>query len=94
LAAMAGADYLAGKSLDELMAAEASATRDALGEAGRPVREIVLQVLDEAALGALMMHFMLETVIIALCLNIDPFDQPAVERGKALAREYLQHGRS
>ena len=94
LAAMAGADYLAGKSLDELMAAEASATRDALGEAGRPVREIVLQVLDEAALGALMMHFMLETVIIALCLNIDPFDQPSVERGKALVREYLRHGRS
>ena len=40
-----------------------------------------------------MMHFMLETVIIALCLNIDPFDQPAVERGKALVREYLRHGR-
>ena len=39
LAAMAGADYLAGKSLDDLMAAEASATRDALGEAGRPLRE-------------------------------------------------------
>ncbi|MEC9454732.1 MAG: glucose-6-phosphate isomerase [Pseudomonadota bacterium] len=94
LAAMAGADYLAGKSLDDLMAAEASATRDALGEAGRPLREIVLPVLDEAALGALMMHFMLETVIIALCLNIDPFNQPAVERGKILAREYLRQGRS
>ena len=94
LAALAGADYLAGKSLGDLMAAEASATRDALGEAGRPVREIVLPVLDEAALGAVMMHFMLETVIIALCLNIDPFNQPAVERGKALARDYLRHGRS
>ena len=93
LAAMAGADYLAGKSLDELMAAEASATRDALGEAGRPVREIVLPILDEAALGALMMHFMLETVIIALCSNIDPFNQPSVERGKVLARDNLRHGR-
>ena len=94
LAAMAGADYLAGKSLDELMAAEASATRDALGEAGRPVREIVLPVLDESALGALMMHFMLETVIVALCSNIDPFNQPSVERGKVLARDNLRHGRS
>ncbi len=85
---------LAGKSLDELMAAEASATRDALGEAGRPVCEIVLPVLDESALGALMMHFMLETVIIALCSNIDPFNQPSVERGKVLARDNLRHGRS
>ena len=94
LAAAAGADYLAGCSLDDLMAAEASATRDALGEAGRPVREFVAPVLDEAALGAMMMHFMLETVIIALCLNIDPFSQPEVEKGKELARDYLRQGRS
>ena len=93
LAALAGAGYLAGRSLDDVMAAEASSTRDAIAEAGRPMREIHLPVLDEAALGALMMHFMLETVIIALCLNINPFDQPAVERGKELAREYLRRGR-
>ncbi len=94
MAVSAGAEYLAGKSLDELMAAEASATRDALGEAGSPVREIVLPSLDETALGALMMHFMLETVIFALCSNIDPFNQPSVERGKILARDYLRHSRS
>ncbi|MDP7344783.1 MAG: glucose-6-phosphate isomerase, partial [Alphaproteobacteria bacterium] len=94
MAATAGADYLAGHSLGDLMAAEARATRDALGEAGRPLREIHLPLLDEAALGALMMHFMLETVIIALCLNVDPFNQPSVERGKQLARDYLRQGRS
>ena len=94
LAAMAGVDYLAGKSLDELMAAEASATRDALSDAGRPVREIVLPILDEATLGALMMHFMLETVIIALCSNIDPFNQPSVERGKVFALNNLRHSQS
>lgn len=94
LAAIAGADYLAGRSLAELMAAEAAATRDALAEAGRPVREFVLPVLDEAAMGALMMHFMLETVLVALSLEIDPFDQPAVERGKALARDYLLRGQT
>ncbi len=90
MAAEAGADYLAGRSLGDLMRAEAAATRDAIREAGRPLREIALASLDEAALGALMMHFMLETVIIALSLNIDPFDQPAVERGKQLARDYLR----
>jgi glucose-6-phosphate isomerase len=94
LAALAGADYLAGRSLAQLMAAEAAATRDALAEGGRPVREFILPVLDEAALGAVMMHFMLETVVMALCLDIDPFDQPAVERGKELAREYLLRART
>ncbi|MGH6792780.1 MAG: hypothetical protein ACRECF_08585, partial [Methyloceanibacter sp.] len=46
-------------------------------------------VLDERALGALMMHFMLETILAAHLLGVDPFDQPAVESGKILTRRYL-----
>ena len=45
--------------------------------------------MDEGTLGALMMHFMLETIIAAHLLDIDPFDQPAVEEGKVLTRDYL-----
>ena len=37
-----------------------------------------------------MMHFMLETVVAAHLLGVDPFDQPAVERGKELARRDLE----
>ena len=55
----------------------------------RPVRVIDLPRLDEHALGALMMHFMLETIIAADLLGVNPFDQPAVEEGKRLARDYL-----
>jgi glucose-6-phosphate isomerase len=36
-----------------------------------------------------MMHFMLETIIAADLLGVNPFDQPAVEEGKRLARDYL-----
>jgi glucose-6-phosphate isomerase len=36
------------------------------------------------------MHFMLETIIMGLMLDIDPFDQPAVEQSKILTREYLE----
>jgi glucose-6-phosphate isomerase len=35
------------------------------------------------------MHFMLETIIAARLLGVDPFDQPAVEEGKVLAKRYL-----
>ncbi len=35
------------------------------------------------------MHFMLETIIAAGLLGVDPFGQPAVEQGKARARAYL-----
>jgi glucose-6-phosphate isomerase len=35
------------------------------------------------------MHFMLETIIAARLIGVDPFDQPAVEEGKLLAKRYL-----
>jgi glucose-6-phosphate isomerase len=41
-------------------------------------------------MGGLMMHFMLETIITAGLLGVNPFDQPAVEEGKVLARRYLK----
>jgi len=48
-----------------------------------------IERLDERSLGALLMHFMLETIIAARLLGVDPFDQPAVEEGKILAKKYL-----
>ncbi|HDL16730.1 MAG TPA: glucose-6-phosphate isomerase, partial [Rhizobiales bacterium] len=45
--------------------------------------------LDEEALGGLMMHFMLETILSGHLLGVDPFDQPAVEAGKKLTRRNL-----
>ena len=68
----------------------ARATADPLARNGRPVRQFRLRELGEYQLGALMMHFMLETVIAADLLGVDPFDQPAVEEGKRLARDYLR----
>ena len=53
------------------------------------MRTIHLGRPDEEALGELMMHFMLETIIAAHLLGVDPFDQPAVEEGKVLAKKYL-----
>jgi glucose-6-phosphate isomerase len=57
------------------------------------VRIISLERLDEAAMGALMMHFMIETVIAAHLLGVNAFDQPAVEAGKVLARRTLEEDR-
>ena len=35
------------------------------------------------------MYFMLETIFYAKLLNVNPFDQPAVEEGKIFAKETL-----
>ncbi|MGD1933472.1 MAG: glucose-6-phosphate isomerase [Candidatus Phaeomarinobacter sp.] len=85
----AALDYLNGKTMGDLLDAEYRATVETLKANNRPVRTIDIPVLDETAMGALMMHFMLETIIAAHLMGGDPFDQPAVEEGKILARQYL-----
>lgn len=85
-AAFAG---LAGKHIGDLVDAEARATIDTLAKNGRPVRTFTIPKLNERTLGALFMHFMLETIIAGKILGVDPFDQPAVEEGKILAKKYL-----
>ncbi len=87
LARAAGLDYLAGRAAGDLVAAQAAAVPEALQRAGRPVRVFDLAGLDERSVGALMMHFMLETILAARLMGVDPFDQPAVELAKAIARE-------
>jgi glucose-6-phosphate isomerase len=85
-----GLSYLAGRRLGDLIAAEVRATAESLARHGRPVRRITVPTLDERALGALFMHFMLETILMGKLMGVDPFDQPAVEEGKVLARKYLE----
>ncbi len=92
LAAEAGVPHLGGRTIGNLVQAQQNAIVDALAEAQRPVRTIDLPRLDERALGALMMHFMIETILAADLLSVDPFDQPAVETGKRLTRQYLAAG--
>jgi glucose-6-phosphate isomerase len=87
LAEACGVGYLAGKTAGDLVAAQAEALPQALAKAGRPVRTFDLARLDERSLGALMMHMMLETILAAHLLGVDPFDQPAVELAKQITRE-------
>ncbi|HET7193161.1 MAG TPA: glucose-6-phosphate isomerase [Pseudolabrys sp.] len=89
LAKLAGEPGFAGKAIGDLVAAEARATAETLAKNGCPVRTIHVDKLGEEALGELMMHFMLETIVAAHLLGIDAFDQPAVEEGKVLAKKYL-----
>ena len=89
LAERASAAYLGGKRLGDLVDTMQRATVDTLARCGRPVRTLQIDTVDGAAMGGLMMHYMLETIITADLLGVDAFDQPAVEEGKKLARRFL-----
>jgi glucose-6-phosphate isomerase len=84
-----GLSYLKNRTMGDLFAAAGRATAETLANNGRPTRLLHLPKVDETSMGALMMHFMLETVITAHLIGVDPYNQPAVEEGKALTREYL-----
>ena len=89
LAKAAGLDEMGGRTIGDLVAAQSQGVPEALARAGRPVRTFDIARANEEAIGALMMHFMIETILAGRMLGIDPFDQPAVELAKVLSREQL-----
>ncbi len=89
LADLVDADYIKNRDLGDLMTASRRGTTGALIGRGKPVRTIDMQDTGESSMGAVMMHFMLETILAADLIGVDAFDQPAVEDGKHLTRKFL-----
>lgn len=81
--------YIRDQRIGDVMAAYQLGTSRSLNKNNCPVRHLWLDKVDEAAIGALLMHFMLETVLTADLMGINAYDQPAVEDSKIFAREYL-----
>lgn len=84
-----GLDYMAGRTIGDTVTCQSRATQETLRKKDRMVREFVIDKLSEENLGGLFVSFMLETVLTAHLMGVDAFDQPAVEEGKILTREYL-----
>lgn len=77
------------RQLESLWNAHADATGASLSASGRPVRTFTFARRSQVAYGALMAHLMIETVLLADILGIDPFGQPAVEGAKERVIESL-----
>ena len=81
--------YMQGRTLADLMDMSRRATADTLVSHHRPVRQMIMHRPSLEHMGAVMMHFMLETILVAHVLGIDPYDQPAVEDGKIRLKNYM-----
>ena len=77
--------YLNKKSLHQIKIAQKNALIKSLNRNKLPFREFKIKT-DEETLGKLFSYFILETVIIGKLLNINPFDQPAVEKVKVFTK--------
>ncbi len=78
------------KNLSSIVAIEAKTTIESLIAKNCPVRLFELEEMNERSLSALMMHMFLEVILLAKIRNIDPFDQPEVEKRKINAKSLLQ----
>ena len=83
------ASYLFGKTLFQLLKAEAEATYEALAEAGQRVYALFLPEVSPYAVGWLMQHLMWQTAFLGELWEVNAFDQPGVELGKVLTRKRL-----
>ena len=76
--------FLKKKSLNTLLDFEMQKVCRLLQKYKRPYRTIILNKCEEFEIGYLMMNFMLETIVLAYLNNLNPFDQPAIDKGKSI----------
>ena len=77
-----GIGYLGGKTINQLINAEADSTRVALADYKRPTVTITLDKVDGYHLGQLLYMMEIQTAIAGELYNIDAFNQPGVEQAK------------
>ena len=82
-------NYLKNKNLNNIIFAQKEATENVFRKKNIPFRSFEIKKRDEKTLGELFCFFILETILIGKALNINPFDQPAVELIKKETKKLL-----
>jgi glucose-6-phosphate isomerase len=82
--------YLTGRTMGEILNSELVATEQSLRENFRPTYCVELKTLNAKCLGALLALMMDLTTYTATLMDINPFDQPGVERGKVILKDLLK----
>ena len=70
---------LLNKDLSAILYAQKNATENVFKKKNIPFRSFEIKGRDEKTLGELFCFFILETILLGEALNLNPFDQPAVE---------------
>ena len=81
--------FLNKKKLSTVKKAQKNALIEAFYRKAIPFRELRLKSNNEEVLGKLFSYFIVETIIVGKLLNINPFDQPAVEQVKVFTKKFL-----
>ena len=72
-------NFLINKNLQDILDSKILATQKVFKKKRIPFRSFFLKTRKEETLGELFTFFVVETILIAKALKINPYDQPAVE---------------
>ena len=81
--------HLKNKNLDQIIYAQKKATENVFKKENIPFRSFEVRKRDEKTLGSLFTFFILETILLGNALNLNPYDQPAVELIKKETKKLL-----
>lgn len=81
--------YLKNKNVNDILKAQFIATQNVFKKKNIPFRTFCLNKRNEQSLGELFTFFILETILLANALNINPYNQPAVELIKIETKKIL-----
>ena len=82
-------NFLKNKDVNQILFAQKNATEAVFKRKNIPFRSFEIKKRDEQTLGELFCFFILETILIAKALKINPYDQPAVELIKKQTKNIL-----
>ena len=80
---------LKNKSLSDILSAQKTASENIFKNKNIPFRSFEIKKRDEKTLGELFSFFILETILLGKCLDLNPYDQPAVELIKKETQKLL-----
>ena len=81
--------YLKNKNVFKIREAQLLATQKVFKKKNIPFRSFLLNKRNEKSLGELFTFFILETILLGKLLNINPYNQPAVELIKTDTKKIL-----
>ena len=82
-------NFLKNKTISNITYSQFKASEKVFKNKNIPFRSFEIKTRDEKTLGELFTFFILETILIAKCLNLNPFDQPEVELIKKESNKIL-----
>ncbi len=82
-------NFLKNKKISNITYSQFKASEKVFRDKHIPFRSFEIKKRDEKTLGELFTFFILETILIGKCLNLNPFDQPEVELIKKETKKIL-----